>query len=299
MLGRSLCLLLTCCLHLGSAKLTQTFPYPFSSLNTLAYPYNYMHIDQLHHTDRFEAAKMGKYRLFNPADVPDKLIKDCEKRKQDILKGLESHYAPEHLNISIEYFHHPKTRFPTPNYKVNIMSDMFGGMRMSERISALDVFLEPMLLKPYRLTINARLPYSAEFHDTRAEREELKREYAKYLEDGMKMYHQPGPLEAKMKAKLVEAFEPEICEVTNQSYKYDEPDDAETHFCVAVISYKFVRKTIKEAEEMVRYILRDDLPKLKSVDVPEVLPTLLPTPKPWYRQVEYSVQPVDVEAWPF
>ncbi|KAL1459483.1 hypothetical protein WDU94_011461 [Cyamophila willieti] len=227
------------------------------------------------------AVAKPQYAPCEPHVIPPNLIKACEQRREIFSKAIMKYFNPDFYNCTIDYFHHPKTNIPTPNYRVNLQSDVFGDMTMTERVATVDKMLAPMLVKPYRLTVNARMFASAEFHDNRAECEAMKHDFAKYLEESMKEFYPEGPLEAKMKAKLVEAFEPELCQVSNQSYRYDEPEDAETHFSVAVISNKFLRKTVKEAEEMVRKVLREELPLLKSVDIiadiPEPLPTLVPT----------------------
>lgn len=287
---------------------SQTPPWPLNETeNTLAYPYNYINLDNKHKDDRYgkdgHKYSLSYYKLMHDKEVPPILRKDCEERREEFSKAIRIHYDPDFYNCTIEYFEHPISFRPTANYIINIQSDMFAGVRMSDRVAALDAMLKPMLLKPYRLTINARTFVSSEFHDARYSREQFKRELGAEIEEGLRNYHQAGPLEAKMKEKLTEAFDPEICVVNNEGYKYDEPDGCEHHFSVAVVSYKFVRKTVKEAKEMVKHILREELPLLKSLDiladVPVILPTLIPTPLVWYKREEMTHRPLDVECWPF
>ncbi|XP_049631744.1 bolA-like protein 1 [Suncus etruscus] len=68
-----------------------------------------------------------------------------------------------------------------------------------------------------------------------------------------------GPVEAAMRAKLEQAFEPEVLELCNESGGHAVPPGSETHFRVAVVSARFEGLKPLQRHRLVHEVLSEEL----------------------------------------
>ncbi|CAG0921171.1 unnamed protein product [Notodromas monacha] len=68
-----------------------------------------------------------------------------------------------------------------------------------------------------------------------------------------------GPVEMRMRSKLIDQLEPEHIEILNESHKHNTPPGAETHFKVRIVSEKFDGKSLLKKHQMVHEVLKEEL----------------------------------------
>jgi len=69
----------------------------------------------------------------------------------------------------------------------------------------------------------------------------------------------PKPVEASIRKKLDEYFQPSHLQVMNESYMHKVPKGSETHFKVVIVSEKFVNEPLIKRHRLVNSILEDKL----------------------------------------
>lgn len=69
----------------------------------------------------------------------------------------------------------------------------------------------------------------------------------------------PKPIEAAIRKKLDEYFQPSHLQVINESYMHKVPKGSETHFKVVIVSEKFANEPLIKRHRLVNSILEDEL----------------------------------------
>jgi BolA protein len=68
-----------------------------------------------------------------------------------------------------------------------------------------------------------------------------------------------GPLETTITEKLRGQFNPEVLQVSNESYMHSVPAGSESHFKVVVVSDQFVGKRLVQRHQAIYAVLADEL----------------------------------------
>jgi BolA protein len=68
-----------------------------------------------------------------------------------------------------------------------------------------------------------------------------------------------GPLETTITEKIREQFNPEVLQVTNESYMHSVPAGSESHFKLVVVSDQFDGKRLVQRHQAIYAVLADEL----------------------------------------
>ncbi|RSH92326.1 hypothetical protein EHS25_008741 [Saitozyma podzolica] len=102
----------------------------------------------------------------------------------------------------------------------------------------------------------------------------------------------PGPVETTMQSKLIEAFQPSLIRISNDSSKHSHHapmraiggGSGETHFAVALVSSAFSGKTQIARHRMVNSLLKEEFDAGLHA-----LSLRLRTPQEWEKEVDAAV----------
>jgi BolA protein len=68
-----------------------------------------------------------------------------------------------------------------------------------------------------------------------------------------------GPLESTITDKLTAEFNPQLLQVTNESYMHSVPEGSESHFKVVIVTDKFAGKRLVQRHQAIYGLLADEL----------------------------------------
>jgi stress-induced morphogen len=68
-----------------------------------------------------------------------------------------------------------------------------------------------------------------------------------------------GPMESTIVDRLTGALNPDVLEVTNESYMHSVPAGSESHFKVVIVTDQFVGKRLVQRHQAIYAVLADEL----------------------------------------